>query len=188
MLAGRVTDVEGLPEVHERVLGKPVSVGETENKHLDAPVTDPVSLTLPPLEPRTAGVAVKEPTVGAGGPATVTVTGVAVTEVFLALAVKWKVRVSVVSPALAVTATVAEALPELQVTVFGSPETAGVEEKAQLVTPVTDADSVTEPPAWGSVGGVAVNEVITGAGGPATVTLTGVAFTVLDPTANILKV
>jgi hypothetical protein len=46
------------------------------------------------VEPRTAGVAVKEATVGAGGPATVTVTGVAVTEVFLPLAAKWKVKVS----------------------------------------------------------------------------------------------
>jgi hypothetical protein len=83
---------------------------------------------------------------------------------------------------------VVEALPELQVTVFGSPERAGVEEKAQVDTPVTNADSVTGPPAWGSVGGLAVNEVIAGAGGPATVTLTGVAFTVLDPTADILNV
>jgi hypothetical protein len=89
---------------------------------------------------------------------------------------------------LAVTATIVEALPELQATVFGNPESAEVDEKTQLVTPVTDADRVTEPPAWGSVGGVALNELIDGAGGPATVTLTGVAFTVVVPTADILKV
>lgn len=86
------------------------------------------------------------------------------------------------------TATTVEALPELQVTVLGRPESAGVDEKAQVLTPVTDAESVTEPPVWGSVGGLAVNEVTDGAGGPATVTLTGVAFTVLEPTADRLNV
>jgi hypothetical protein len=83
LFAGKVTEAEGVPEEHERVLGRPVRVGVTENRHFEAPVTDPASLTVPPVELRTAGEAVNEPTVGAGGPATVTVTGVAVTEVFL---------------------------------------------------------------------------------------------------------
>jgi hypothetical protein len=48
---------------------------------------------------------------------------------------------------LAGTATPVEALPELQVTVFGNPESAGVDEKVHVVAPVTDAESVTEPPA-----------------------------------------
>jgi hypothetical protein len=85
-------------------------------------------------------------------------------------------------------AMVVEALPELQLTVFGNPGSAGVEENSQVVNPITEAESVTEPPAWGSVGGVAVNEVMAGAGDPATVTLTGVAFTVFDPTAESLNV
>jgi hypothetical protein len=41
------------------------------------------------VEVRTAGVAVKEAIVGAGGRSTVTVTGVAVTVVFFSLAVRW---------------------------------------------------------------------------------------------------
>jgi hypothetical protein len=91
VLAGSVTVSEGLPEEHETVLGRPVTVGEAKNTHFDAPVTDPASLTEPPVEPRTAGVAVKEPTVGGGGPATVTVTGVALSRAFLPLAVRWNV-------------------------------------------------------------------------------------------------
>jgi hypothetical protein len=94
VLAGSVTESEALPDVHGTVLGRPLTVGVTENTHVEALATDPASLTVPPVEPRTAGVAVKEATVGAGGPATVTVTGVAVTEVFLPLAAKWKVKVS----------------------------------------------------------------------------------------------
>jgi hypothetical protein len=89
VLADRVTDVVAVPEVHETLLGRPVTFGVAENTHVDAPVTEPASLTEPPVEPRIAGVAAKEPMVGAGGPATVTVTGVAVTEAFLSLAIRW---------------------------------------------------------------------------------------------------
>jgi hypothetical protein len=70
-------------------MGNLATLGVTENTHFDAPVTDPVSLTAPPVEVRTAGVAVKEAIVGAGGRSTVTVTGVAVTVVFFSLAVRW---------------------------------------------------------------------------------------------------
>jgi hypothetical protein len=80
--------------------------------------------------------------------------------------------------------TIVEALPELHDAVFGNPESFGVEEKAHVVTPVTDAESVTEPPALGSIGGLAVNELMVGAGGPASFTDTGLAFTLFDPTAD----
>jgi hypothetical protein len=50
-------------------------------------------------------------------------------------------------------------------TVFGNPETVGLEENTQFFVPVTDAESSTDPPAWGSAVGVAVNEVILGAEG-----------------------
>lgn len=76
--------------MHETVFGRPVTGGVAENTHVDAPFTVPVSFTVPPAEARTAGVAVRA-AVGAGGPATVTMAGVAVTEAFLALAVRWKV-------------------------------------------------------------------------------------------------
>ncbi|MGO9906910.1 MAG: hypothetical protein ACLPY3_14500 [Solirubrobacteraceae bacterium] len=76
------------------------------------------------------------------------------------------------------TVTVAVALPPLHVTVLGSPETVGVTENAQLVAPVTlAARSIAAP--WE----VAVNEV-TAAATPATVTVTGEAFTVVDPFAD----
>jgi hypothetical protein len=81
--------------------------------------------------------------------------------------------------------TPAEALPELQLTVFGNPERTGDAEKVQVVSPVTDAKSVTEPPAWGSIGGVAVNELMDGADGPATTTLTGVALPSLTPPPTV---
>jgi hypothetical protein len=92
-----------------------------------------------------------------------------------------------VEPELAGIATVVEALPEVHGRVFGNPARDGVEEKVQVVTPTNDADSVTEPPALGSVVGVAVNEVMDGTGGPATFTDTGLAFTFLDPTADRLN-
>jgi hypothetical protein len=82
LFAGRLTEADGIPEV---------TVGAAENTHVDAPVTDAESLTVPPVEVRIAGVAVKDLTIGAGGPATVTMAGAAVTVVFFALAIRWKV-------------------------------------------------------------------------------------------------
>lgn len=65
-------------------------------------------------------------------------------------------------PVLAGTVTESEALPPVHETVFGNPETAGDEENTQFVVPVTDAESVTDPPACGSVVGVALNDVTLG--------------------------
>jgi hypothetical protein len=81
-----------------------------------------------------------------------------------------------------------ETLPERQSNVCGNPGSAGVDEKVHEVNPLTEADRVTEPPDLGRVDGVAVNEPIEGGEGPATVTLTGVAFTVFDPKAESLSV
>jgi hypothetical protein len=65
-------------------------------------------------------------------------------------------------PVLAGTVTDTVALPVVHDTVFGKPDIAGDEEKTQLVVAVTEAESWTVPPAWGSVVGVAVKEVIFG--------------------------
>jgi hypothetical protein len=52
------------------------------------------------------------------------------------------------------------ALPPAHESVFGSPERVGDEENRQFFVAVTDAESWTDPPAWGSTVGVAVKEVI----------------------------
>jgi hypothetical protein len=63
-----------LPEVHETVLGRPVTDGLAENTHFDALGTDPTSLTVPPVEVKTVDVAIKN-AVGVGGPAILTMLG-----------------------------------------------------------------------------------------------------------------
>jgi hypothetical protein len=68
----------------------------------------------------------------------------------------------VFDPVLAGTVTDTEPLPPVHDTVCGNPETAGTEENTQLVVPVTEAESCTDPPAWGSDVGVTEKEVILG--------------------------
>lgn len=60
------------------------------------------------------------------------------------------------------TVTDTEALPELHDSVWGSPEIAGVTDNTQLLAPVTEAESSTGPPVWGSELGEAVKEEILG--------------------------
>jgi hypothetical protein len=89
---------------------------------------------------------------------------------------------------LAGSVTWAEAEPEAQFTVAGSPARVFVvDENVQLAALVTRADSVTCPPAEDTDCGLAVNEEIDGAAAGDTVTLTAVALTVFEPTADSPK-
>jgi hypothetical protein len=74
-------------------------------------------------------------------------------------------------PPLGGTVTDTVALPAVHETVFGSPESAGDEANTQVFVAVTEAESWTDPPAWGSTVGVAVNEVILGGTALALVTV-----------------
>jgi hypothetical protein len=93
-----------------------------------------------------------------------------------------------VANAFAGTVTWTDPAPEVQLTVAGSPVSAGVTENTQLVVLLTFADRVTRPPPDASAVGLALNEWMTGAALWATVTFIGVAVTVLVPTADSPKV
>ena len=64
--AGTVTDTEALPDVHDTVLGSPVTAGVEENTQLVASVTVADNTTDPPVCGRVATEAVNELTTGAG--------------------------------------------------------------------------------------------------------------------------
>jgi hypothetical protein len=85
---------------------------------------------------------------------------------------------------LAGTVNVADAVPEEHGTVVGRPVRLGEEEKVQVVTDDTTADSFTDPPAEVRELGEAPKEVIPGPEEPATLTLTFGALTFFDPRAS----
>ena len=80
------------------------------------------------------------------------------------------------------TVTASETVPEVHAWVWGSPVMAGEDEIAQLVAPLTVADSVTDPPLSGSEDVDGAKPVTVGAGWAATVTVV-VALVVLEPVA-----
>ncbi len=114
--------------------------------------------------------------------ATVTLTEVALT-VVAPIADKAKVYLAALVVVLAGSVTGTVAVPLVQGTVSGSPVTVGDTENAQLVAPVTEADSVAEPPVWGSEVGVAENDTTLGGTRAATLTVV-VALAVLVAVAE----
>lgn len=86
-MAGMVTGTETVPELHETVFGRPVSVGVEDSVQVVASVTWAETVTVPPGGPIETGVSVKLEMTGAVGADTVTVVEAEVFEVPLAVRV-----------------------------------------------------------------------------------------------------
>lgn len=86
-MAGMVTGTERVPELHETVLGSPLSAGVDESVQVVASVTWAEMVTEPPAGPTETGVSVKLKMTGAVGADTVTVVEAVVFEVPLAVRV-----------------------------------------------------------------------------------------------------
>ena len=80
-----------------------------------------------------------------------------------------------------------EADPEVHFSVLGFFGRAGLEEKVQVLSPVTDVDRVTVPPAWGKEVGSAPKDPMDAEEAPASVTM-AVALAVFVPLATSVKV
>ena len=175
--------VDTLPTGQETALGRAVSAGDEEKVHVVALDAAPESVTAPPEDPRASGVAVNEITVGAGGPASVRVTAVAITVLVASFAAREKLYVLGAALVFAGIVTVLKAEPEPQPTVAGNPARPGDEEKVQLVTAVSVAESTTGPPAAPRLVGLAPKESTAGPRGAGWLTTRGGAFSFFVPMA-----
>src|SRR6202041_1359235 len=101
---------------------------------------------------------------------TVTANGVALVVPPLPVAESPKMYVTGLFDLFAGRTTLVDAVPELQVVFEGRPEIVSVEEKVQLIAPVTTAARVTLPPEEVGVAGFARKELTVGGVSPATLT------------------
>jgi hypothetical protein len=156
-LAATVTFADAVPELQSTVVGSPVTSGAVvENVHSDAFVTVADTVAEPPVNGTGSGVAARPEIVGFGGAAAIVIVVMAVAAAPTPSAFSLTVNVLGVEAVLAATVMMVEAEPASHVTVVGSPETVGaLVENVQVDAPTTEADSVTGPPVYGRVAGVA---------------------------------
>jgi hypothetical protein len=148
---------ETAPESQGTVVGKPEIRIELLEKVHDEPLsTIADSVTVPPLKGTGSGLERKSDTFGLGG-AAATVTVVAADDAESDPSAVSTILIFLLTEAkLAATVTIVEAVPALQLTVVGRPVTdLAVVEKVHSDALNTSAESITEPPVYGSDAGLA---------------------------------
>jgi hypothetical protein len=154
-VTARVADA--VPESHATVVGNPKTrVESVENVHSEAFATSADTVTDPPVKTTVLGSGTKLEIVGLGGAGSTVIDVVADDSASDPRAVSLMLSLPGFGVELAATAMTAEALPPLHVTVVGRPVMLLAKvENVHSDAPVTSAESITEPPVYGSVDGLA---------------------------------